>query len=160
MKISCGILPYRIVNNQLQVFLVHPGGPFFVKKDDGYWGMSKGELDGNEDYIECALRELKEETGIDLASRKQDLIELGQIIQVNNKQVYAWAIQDNLLNTVDVNGFVDLKNVSNKIEIKLGVKIFESPEIDKGQFFTIEQAKIKMNVKQQEFLQRLELKIK
>lgn len=155
MKISCGILPYRIVNNELQVFLIHPGGPFFSRKDDGFWGISKGEANKDEELIDCAIREFKEETGIDFTQRKNDLVAIGSIIQTNNKQVYAWAIKDELTNLVDSNGFADLRAVSNKIEIKLGIKIFESPEIDKGQFFNVESAKQKMNKMQSEFLEKI-----
>ncbi len=155
MKISCGVLVYRVFNNQLQVFLVHPGGPFFKKKDVGYWGISKGELIKGEENIDCAIREFKEETSVDLTSRKMELTELGSIIYKNGKHVYAWALQDSLNQIVDQNGFADLSNLSNKIEIKLGIKIFESPEIDKGQFFGLEEARIKINPSQWEFVERL-----
>lgn len=155
MKISCGILPYRIKDDQLEVFLVHPGGPFFARKDIGFWGISKGELNKDEECIDCAVREFKEETGVDLSFRKNELISIGEIVQKNGKKVYPWAIQDSLQNIVDENGFADLREISSKVHIKLKFKVFETPEIDKGKFFRVEEALEKMNEMQREFVERI-----
>ena len=65
-KLTAGILLYRVRRGELEVFLVHPGGPFWAKKDDGAWSIPKGECAEDEDPLACALREFKEETGIDL----------------------------------------------------------------------------------------------
>jgi len=155
MKISCGILPYRIKNHELEVFLVHPGGPFFAKKDKGFWGICKGELNSNEDELECAIREFKEEMGIDLSLRKNELTSLGEVIQKNSKVVKTWVIKEDLKNLVDENGFVDLTNISIKATITLNGQSFELPEIDKGEFFTIEVALEMINEKQKEFILKL-----
>jgi predicted NUDIX family NTP pyrophosphohydrolase len=159
MKISCGILIYKIENNELYFFLVHPGGPFFAKKDFGFWSIPKGELKNNEQPIDCALRELLEETRIDLRHSKENLLSLGDVVQKNNKKVFAWAINNSLNNIVDGEGFVDLSSVSNKIEIRLGVKIFEVPEVDKGQFFKFDIAVQKINPQQVAFLELLQKKM-
>lgn len=159
MKISCGILPYRINNGQLEVFLVHPGGPFFAKKDIGFWGISKGQINTDEEPIDCAIREFKEETSMDLQLRKSKLISIGEIVQENGKLVYAWAIEDGLTNIVDQNGIADLRELSNKVQIKLKFKTFEAPEIDTGRFFKIEEALVKMNESQKEFIKRIQAKL-
>lgn len=155
MKISCGVLVYRVQNNELQVFLVHPGGPFFVKKDNGYWSIPKGELNNNEERIDCAIREFKEETSVDLSSYKYKMIELGSIVQKNGKQVFAWALEYDLPEIVDSTGFAELKERSNKITINLGIKHFQAPEIDKGVFFSVGEALEKINETQREFVVRV-----
>lgn len=142
MKISCGIVPYRIVNKKLEVFLVHPGGPFFKNKTKGFWGISKGEIEKGEEYIDCALREFKEETGVDLYSRKHELKPLGSIVQKNNKMVYGWAIEY----------IADIIPVSNTITINLGFKKFEVPEIDQGKFFSIDDALVVIREEQRELI--------
>ena len=63
-KISAGLLMYRMKNNQLEIFLVHPGGPFWKGKDEGAWSIPKGEVEEGEDFFKCAKREFEEETGI------------------------------------------------------------------------------------------------
>ena len=62
--ISAGLMMFTFKDKVLKIFLVHPGGPFFVKKDEGYWGIPKGLTENNEDLFEAAKREFKEETGI------------------------------------------------------------------------------------------------
>lgn len=154
MKISCGVLVYRVQNNELQVFLVHPGGPFFAKKDNGYWSIPKGELNKNEEKVDCAIREFNEETSVDISNYRNKMIELGSVIQKNGKQVFAWALEYELPEIVDSNGFADLKEKSNKITINLGIKHFQAPEIDKGQFFNLENAKVKVNPNQWELIEK------
>lgn len=145
-------MPYRIKNNQLEVFLVHPGGPFNSKKDIGYWGISKGEIDKNESLINAAVREFKEETGVDLSARINEFIELGSIIQKSRKEVFAWAIEY----------IEDIKVSSNTTAIewppKSGRKM-EIPEIDRGEFFAEDEAVKRINVKQAEFIARLREKL-
>ena len=87
-KKSAGILLYRIKNKFLEVLLVHPGGPFWLKKDEGAWTIPKGELNDNEEPFDAAIREMKEETAIIL---KGDFIELTPVKQKGGKLVYAWA---------------------------------------------------------------------
>lgn len=87
-KISAGLLMYRVRDGQLQVLLVHPGGPFFQNKDYGVWSIPKGEIEPGEEMLTAAQREFTEETGI---KPNPPYIELGQIIQKSGKKVYAWA---------------------------------------------------------------------
>src|ERR1700683_1164754 len=86
-RISAGLLMYRIRDGQLQVFLAHPGGPFFTRKDDDYWTIPKGEPEPNEDLLEAAKREFEEETGI---APKGPFIPLTAITQKGGKIVHAW----------------------------------------------------------------------
>ena len=89
-KQSAGILLYRNTNHILEVFLVHPGGPFFKNKDDGSWSIPKGEFLDDEEALTAARREFEEETGQAVNGK---FIELGTIRQKNGKIVYAWAVE-------------------------------------------------------------------
>jgi predicted NUDIX family NTP pyrophosphohydrolase len=139
MKTSAGILMYRL-NYELEVFLVHPGGPFFAKKDAGCWSIPKGEFEENEQPRDAAIREFKEETGIN--ENLKDLIDLGQVTQKSGKKVFAWAFKFNFTGTIKSN-FV--------IHPKIGT----FPEVDKGEYFTVENAKQKINPAQFDFIERL-----
>src|SRR3954452_10067724 len=92
-KQSAGILLYRFQDKQLQVFLVHPGGPFFRNKDDGSWSIPKGEFLDDEDALAAAKREFLEETG---QSVDGEFIALEPIIQKGGKKVFAWAIEGDI----------------------------------------------------------------
>jgi predicted NUDIX family NTP pyrophosphohydrolase len=148
MKTSCGILPYRInKEKQLEVFLVHPGGPLWQNKDLNSWSISKGETELYENYLTTAIREFKEECGVFIDDHEQ-LIYLDSIQQNSNKQVLCWAVYCQN----------DIKVKSNFIEIEWPSKskqITMIPEIDKGQFFTMKEAEIKIIKKQYEFILRL-----
>lgn len=149
-KQSAGILLYRFANDELQIFLVHPGGPFFRNKDDGGWTIPKGEFLNNEDALDAAKREFLEETGQPINGK---FIALEPIIQKGGKKVYAWAIEH------DINQH---NIVSNTFELewppRSGKKqIF--PEIDKAGWFGIETAKLKINVAQVELINELAIKL-
>jgi predicted NUDIX family NTP pyrophosphohydrolase len=88
MKRSAGMLMFRRRAGVLEVLLVHPGGPFFKNKDLGAWSVPKGELDENEDALACALREFREETGLDA---REPYLALGEVKQKGGKRVLAWA---------------------------------------------------------------------
>src|SRR6195256_3628304 len=93
-KRSAGLLLYRLSDDGVSLLLVHPGGPFWAKKDLGAWTIPKGEPDKGEELRRCALREMGEELGhaapgLDL----DDLIELGSIRQKGGKLVHAWAAE-------------------------------------------------------------------
>lgn len=149
-KKSAGILLYRFRNKHLEVFLVHPGGPFFLKKDAGAWSIPKGEFLDEEEGLAAAKREFLEETGFNLHGK---FVELAPVKQKSGKIVYAWAIE----------GDLDEKKIqSNVFEIewppKSG-KLKKFPEIDKGDWFDIETAKLKMNPAQAELLEELSIKV-
>jgi predicted NUDIX family NTP pyrophosphohydrolase len=146
-QVSAGLMMYTIKDDKLKVFLVHPGGPFFKNKDNGYWSIPKGLVEGNEDLLKTARREFEEETGI---VPEGEFIPLGTVIQKNNKTVHAWAFEINNDTAVSVK--------SNLIELEWPPKSGRRqkfPEIDKGEFFTEEAAKEKINPAQVEFIERL-----
>ena len=150
-KNSAGILLYRFKNTSLEVLLVHPGGPFFRKKDRGAWSIPKGEFLEDENPLDAAKREFKEEIGVDVPD--SNFIELSPIEQKSNKTVYAWAFQ----------GDIDTSTIkSNTFELewppKSG-KMRSFPEIDKGEWFTISTAKEKINERQVPLLVELQKKL-
>ena len=147
-KRSAGLLLFRRGASGLEVFLVHPGGPFFAKKDLGAWTLPKGELDEGEDPLACAIREFQEETGFPIAGAG-NFIELGEIQQKSGKRVVAWARE----------GDCDpAKLASNTCEIdwppRSGKKL-TIPEVDRGAWFTLEAAASKLIEAQHPFLERL-----
>ena len=148
MKTSAGLLMYKKTTNGLQFLLAHPGGPFWKNKDLGVWGIPKGEVEENEEIFEAAKREFYEETGIKPQGK---FIELGSVKQAH-KKVYAWAFEG------DFSGFTKLSIIKIEFPPKSG-KIIEVPEVDKIQFFNLEQAKEKIIKAQFEFLERLNNKI-
>ena len=134
-KKSAGILLYRFKDTQVEIFLVHPGGPFWAKKDSGAWSIPKGEFSESEDGLHAAKRELEEETGIKATG---DFIELSPAKQRSGKTVYAWAQAKN----IDPE-----KIVSNTLIInwppRSGKKL-EIPEVDKGAWLSLEEGLIKI----------------
>ncbi len=89
-RLSAGLLPYRVRDGVLELFIVHPGGPFWQNKDEGSWSIAKGEYRSEEDPIAAARREFEEEVGA--APPPGELIELGQLTQPSGKRVSAWAV--------------------------------------------------------------------
>lgn len=146
-RISAGLLMFRINNNQPELFLAHPGGPYFFKKDEGHWSIPKGEPEIEEEILVTAIREFKEETGITAVG---NFIPLGSIIQKGGKEVYCWAFQGDLPpNYVhECNFFEDEWPPDSG-------RFVEFPEIDKVSFFTIEEAKVKIKSAQIPFINRL-----
>lgn len=98
-RISAGLLMYRIKDGKLQVLLAHPGGPFFKNKDDDVWSIPKGEVDLDEDFLECAKREFEEETAVSPAG---PFIALKPITQKGGKIVLAWAFEGDCDPSVNV----------------------------------------------------------
>jgi predicted NUDIX family NTP pyrophosphohydrolase len=146
-KRSAGLLMYRRHNRELEVFLVHPGGPFWAKKDLGAWSISKGEYVEGELPLEAARREFEEETGF---AATGDFLELGVVQQAGGKVVMAWAFE----------GDCDpSKLISNRCEIewppRSGRKI-EIPEVDRGSWFSIAEARERILKSQAPFLDRLQ----
>ena len=148
-KQSAGILLYRIVDSQLQVFLVHPGGPFFKNKDEGSWSIPKGEFADGENPLDAAKREFLEETG---QSVNGNFIELKSIQQKGGKTVHAWAVE----------GDIDHERiVSNIFEIEWPPRSGKKqtfPEIDRAAWFGIETAKRKINSAQVDLIDELQSK--
>jgi len=89
-RLSAGLLMYRIKGGTTQVLLAHPGGPFFVKKDEGAWSIPKGEPDGEEDLLVTAQREFEEETGVKPTG---SFVPLNPVKQKGGKIVHAWAVE-------------------------------------------------------------------
>jgi predicted NUDIX family NTP pyrophosphohydrolase len=146
MKKSAGLLLYRREIRELEIFLVHPGGPFWKNKDLGAWSIPKGEFNDDEDGLLAAKREFKEETGIE---SKGEFLALAPIKQKGGKVIYAWALKMDL----DEN-----KIVSNEFEMEWPPKSgrFKSfPEVDRGAWFSIPEAREKINPSQASLIDQL-----
>src|SRR5688572_29425205 len=91
-RTSAGLVLYRMRDGELEVFLAHPGGPFFLHKDEGHWTIPKGEVEPGEDMLATAIREVQEETGLEV-SKDSRFTELGSIKQKGGKIVHAWAAE-------------------------------------------------------------------
>lgn len=146
-KISAGLLMFSNKSGKIKFFLVHPGGPFFRNKDNGFWGIPKGLVSKDEDLFEAAKREFKEETSL---LPEGNFFPIGFVKQRNNKIVYAWAFESQLENPVKIK--------SNTFEMEWPPRSGKAqffPEVDKGEFFTTEEANIKIIPEQKEFIKRL-----
>src|SRR5262245_42810378 len=93
MKKSAGILLYRLSNNHPEVFLVHPGGPFWKNKKEGAWSIPKGEFTDDEEPLSAAIREFEEETGIKCTG---NFISLTPVRQKSGKLVFGWALEKDI----------------------------------------------------------------
>ncbi len=134
-KKSAGLLLYRKRNSALEVFLVHPGGPFWAKKDEGAWSIPKGEIAENEDPLEAAKREFYEETGVRIGG---EFTALAPVKQAGGKTVYSWVIEaDCDADAIKSNMF------SIEWPPRSGRKQ-EFPEVDRAGWFNIEVAKQKI----------------
>jgi predicted NUDIX family NTP pyrophosphohydrolase len=135
-KLSAGILMYRKTDAGLEVFLVHPGGPFWAKKDLGAWSIPKGEYADGESPLEAARREFQEETGFEIAGNP---VELGTVRQASGKLVSVWALEGDCDPT---------RLVSNTCTIdwppRSGRKL-EIPEVDRGAWFDLNEARKRIN---------------
>lgn len=140
MKTSAGILLYRLRDGTLEVLLVHPGGPFWARKDDGAWSIPKGEFVAPEEPAAAALREFLEETGAEV---KGELLALKPLKQPSGKLVYAFALE----------GGFDPANLRSNVFVLHGK---EYPEIDKAAWFTCDDAKRKILKGQAAFLDELQ----
>jgi predicted NUDIX family NTP pyrophosphohydrolase len=152
-KISAGLLMYRTINGLLEVFLVHPGGPYFKNKDEGVWTIPKGETENTESLLETAIREFREETGIDPGAGY--FIPLESIKQKGGKIVHTWAFEGDWDETIPIK--------SNYFELEWPPRSGNKqkyPEIDRADFFTVDIAKQKINSAQIDLLVKLERKLK
>ena len=148
---SAGIVLHRVGDAGLEVLLVHPGGPFWAKKDLGAWSIPKGECEPDEDPRACALREFEEETGTRL--RATELIELGAVVQKGGKEVTAWAARGDLdPGSVHINSFTMQWPPRSGREQQF-------PEIDRAEWFALDEARAKLVSAQVELLDRLAARV-
>jgi predicted NUDIX family NTP pyrophosphohydrolase len=138
---------YRKSGSSVEIFLVHPGGPFWAKKEQGAWSIPKGLVEPGENKLEAAKREFSEETSVVPSG---PFIELGQVRQKSGKQVYAWAFE----------GKCDPPSIkSSTFALEWpprSGRMSEFPEVDRGGFFAIADALRKINPQQAEFVNRLQ----
>lgn len=152
MKESAGLLLYQD-DYGLKVLLVHPGGPFFARKDEGVWSVPKGELEQGEDPLKRAIIEFEEETGQKINT--DNFIPLGEIRQKGGKKVTTWAFKGSW------SADQTIKSNTFKIEFPPRSGQFkEFPEVDKAKLFDLETARQKINPAQIPFLQKLEQYLK
>ena len=147
MRLSAGIVLYRLVGGRIEVLLGHMGGPFWARKDVGAWTIPKGEYGPDEDPLTAAQREFAEEIGVPVPATS--FADLGEVRQSGGKVVRAWAAE----------GDVDPATAaSNTFEIEWPPKsgrMQEFPELDRVEWFDVETARSKIIVAQREFLDRL-----
>ena len=145
-KQSAGILLYRMEAHGPSVLLVHPGGPFWAKKDLGAWSVPKGEYSPGEDPLGVAIREFEEETGTRLTG---DFRPLGELRQAGGKRVLGWAVE----------GDIDPATIrSNVFELEWPPRSGRKqtfPEIDRAEWFSCARAREKILPSQREFIDRL-----
>jgi predicted NUDIX family NTP pyrophosphohydrolase len=149
-KQSAGLVIYRKKVRELEVFLVHPGGPLWAKKDLGAWSIPKGEYTAEEDPLAAARREFEEETGMRVDG---DFMELGTIRQAGGKMVTAWAHEGD---------FDADRLASNTFEMEWpprSGRVVKFPEVDRGAWFTLLEAKERILASQRALLERLEEKV-
>jgi len=145
-KRSAGILLYRYVDGELQVLLVHPGGPFWKRRDAGAWTLPKGEFDSQEKAEDAARREFREELGVDAIGK---LRPLGEIVQKGGKRVVAFALEGDF-NVADL--------CSNAFDMEWPPRSgrFEKfPEVDRAEWMTLAVAREKILPSQAPLLDRL-----
>jgi predicted NUDIX family NTP pyrophosphohydrolase len=148
-KQSAGILLYRLMGNEPQVLVVHPGGPFWANKDLGAWSIPKGEYGEGEEARACALRELEEELGTLPDISEDELIDLGEVRQKGGKRVRVWAAEGEFdPATLDSNTFTMPWPPRSGREQ-------EFPEVDRAEWFSPERAREKLNPAQAAFVDRL-----
>jgi predicted NUDIX family NTP pyrophosphohydrolase len=149
-KQSAGILMFRFYQKELQVLLVHPGGPFFKNKDAGSWSIPKGEFGPGEEPLSAAIREFTEELG---TVPEGNFIPLTKIVQKGGKSVFAWIIEGDLDSTA-----FTCNTFSMEWPPRSGRRQ-EFPEIDKAEWFNLQAAREKMLESQQPLLAELEAKV-
>lgn len=152
MKESAGLLMYRVGDRGVEVFLVHPGGPFFARRDAGVWSIPKGLFDDGEEPLEAACREFAEETGREVEDCRSRgvFLDLGSVVQRGGKQVTAWAFEG------DWPEGEALRSNTFALEWPPGSgRQQRFPEVDGGRFFAIAEARERINPAQSDLLDRL-----
>jgi predicted NUDIX family NTP pyrophosphohydrolase len=150
MRKSAGLLVFRRRADTIELFLVHPGGPYWKDKDAGAWSVPKGEFDEREEPLEAAIREFREETGQEING---EFLALVPVKQKAGKMVFAWAVEAN----------VDATNiVSNTFKMEYPYnsgKWISVPEVDRAAWFSVEEAKHKINPAQVQLIDELLTKL-
>lgn len=146
MKTAAGILLYRLTGFEPEFLLVHPGGPFFAKKNEGWWTIPKGEPNAGEDLLKCAVREFQEETGY---TPTAPFTPLQPVTQKGGKTVHAWAAQGNFnADTISCNTFdIEWPPKSGRRQL--------FPEVDKAGWFSYTDATQLINERQRAFLDEM-----
>ncbi len=146
-RVSAGLLMYRFKEGELQIFLAHPGGPLFQRKDEGHWSIPKGEPPPGEALQAAAIREFEEETGI---LPRGPYIELGSIVQKGGKVVYGWAFEG------DHDSAKPIQSNFFEMQWPPGSGRNRSfPEVDRAQFFSLLEGKKKLKNSQWPLVERL-----
>jgi predicted NUDIX family NTP pyrophosphohydrolase len=147
-KLSAGLLMYRRGDAGLEVFLAHPGGPFFARKDRGHWTIPKGEVKPGESLLEAAIREFEEEIGM---APHGEYLPVGSIRQYGGKTVHGWAFEG------DWPSGRPVRSHTYRLEWPpTSGKFVEAPEIDRAQFFSVREALIRIKDRQRPFIERLQ----
>ena len=146
VKRSAGLLMYRHPAGDLEVFLIHPGGPFWKNKDLGAWSLPKGEYPETEEPFAAAVREFEEETGV---QPEGEFIPLGEIRQSGAKVVTAWAFEG------DCDAAAIKSNLFSMEWPRGSGRMLEFPEVDRGGWFSLAAARLKILKGQAGFLDRL-----
>jgi predicted NUDIX family NTP pyrophosphohydrolase len=147
---SAGLLPFREIAGRLEVLLVHPGGPFWARKDQGAWSIPKGELAGDEDPLDTARREFEEETGETMTG---DFIALRPRRQPGGKTVCCWAVRSD---------FDPARLRSNTFSMEWPPRSGRQevfPEVDRAGWFPLDVARIKVLKGQVGFIDELEARL-
>jgi len=145
--VSAGLLLYRRRGARAEVFLVHPGGPFWARKDEGAWSVPKGLVDANEDELACARREFNEETGFEAGGSGGER-DLGIFPQPSGKRLHIWAIEGEC-NPAELR--------SNLFEMEWPPKSGRTarfPEVDRAEWFDRERALLKITKGQRAILEK------
>jgi predicted NUDIX family NTP pyrophosphohydrolase len=146
-KKTAGLLLYRIRDSALEVLLVHPGGPFWAKRDEGAWSIPKGEFDEDEEPLNAAKREFQEETGFSVDG---NFIDLAPLKQRSGKVIYAWALES------DCDAAAIKSNLFSIEWPPRSGNRREYPEVDRAGWFALELAKRKIVPGQVGFLEELQ----
>ena len=146
-RISAGILLYRFRDGTLEIFLIHPGGPYWHGKDAGAWSIPKGELEEGDDELAAAQREFEEETGSRVSG---EFLALEPLRLKSGKIVHAWAVRG------DIDASAIRSNAFSMEWPPRSGRQQEFPEVDRGGWFTMGAAREKIHPGQQGFLDQLE----
>jgi predicted NUDIX family NTP pyrophosphohydrolase len=149
---SAGILLFRRAGEAVEVLLVHPGGPYWARKDLGAWSIPKGLVEEGEEPLQCALRELEEELGSSFSFPAEELIELGSVRQKAGKVVHCWAAEGDF-DPADLSS----NTFSMEWPPRSGSER-EFPEVDRAEWFGLEEARRKIIAAQGDFLDRLKVR--